>query len=149
MESLPWRDICTSICIAALLTIAQIWKQIKCSSIKKIVCVCVYMRSGKMKVLVDQLCPTYSCHSMDCRPPVSCLWNSPGKNTGVGCHSLLQRIFLTQVSNLGLLHCRQILYELSHQGNIYIYLIIYIYMYLIIIIYILNYIYIYILWNII
>ena len=37
-------------------------------------------------------------------------WDSPGKNTGVGCHSLLQRIFPTQESNPGLLHCRQILY---------------------------------------
>ena len=35
-------------------------------------------------------------------------WDSPGKNTGVGCRSLLQGIFLTQGSNLGLLHCRQI-----------------------------------------
>ena len=36
-------------------------------------------------------------------------WDFPGKNTGVGCHFLLQRIFLTQGSNLGLLHCRQTL----------------------------------------
>ena len=40
-----------------------------------------------------------------------CPWNSPGKNTGVGCHSLLQGVFLTQGSNLGLLHCRQTLYH--------------------------------------
>ena len=39
----------------------------------------------------------------------------PGKNTGMGCHALLQRIFLTQGSNLGLLHCRQILYHLSYK----------------------------------
>ena len=44
-------------------------------------------------------------------------WNSPGKNTGVGIHSLLQGIFLTQRSNIGLPHCRQILYHLSHQGS--------------------------------
>jgi len=44
-------------------------------------------------------------------------YSSPGKNTGVGCHSLLQLIFLTQGSNPGLLHCRQILYCLSHQGS--------------------------------
>ena len=37
------------------------------------------------------------------------------KNTGVGCHSLLQGIFLTQESNLGLPHCRQILDHQSHQ----------------------------------
>ena len=35
-----------------------------------------------------------------------CPWDSPGKDTGVGCHSLLQWIFPTQGSNLGLLHCR-------------------------------------------
>ena len=38
-----------------------------------------------------------------------CPWNSPGKNTGVGCHSLLQGIFPTRGSNLGLRHCKQIL----------------------------------------
>ena len=43
-----------------------------------------------------------------------CPWNSPGKNIGVDCHSLLQGIFLTQGSNLSLLHCRRILYHLSH-----------------------------------
>ena len=42
------------------------------------------------------------------------LWNSPGKNTGEGTHSLLQRIFSTQRLKLGLLHCRQVLYHLSH-----------------------------------
>ena len=44
-----------------------------------------------------------------------CLWDSPGKNTGVGCHFLLQGILLTQESNPGLLHCRQILYLLSKE----------------------------------
>ena len=46
-----------------------------------------------------------------------CPWNFPGKNTGVGCHSLLQGIFPTQGSNPGLLHYRQILYYPSHQGS--------------------------------
>ena len=40
------------------------------------------------------------------------------KNTRMGCHSLLQRIFLTQGSNPGFLHCRQVLYHHSHQGNL-------------------------------
>ena len=39
------------------------------------------------------------------------------KNTGVGNLSLLQRIFLTQELNQGLLHCRQILYQLSYEGS--------------------------------
>ena len=44
-------------------------------------------------------------------------WSSPGHNTGVGSHSLLQGIFSSQGSNPGLPHCRQILYQLSHQGS--------------------------------
>ena len=43
-------------------------------------------------------------------------WDFPGKNTGVGCHFLLQEIFPTQGLNTGPLHCRQTLYHLSHQG---------------------------------
>ena len=46
-----------------------------------------------------------------------CPWDSPGKNTGVGCHALLQSIFPTQGSNPGLSYCRQIFYHLSHQGS--------------------------------
>ena len=42
-------------------------------------------------------------------------WNSPGQNTGVGSLSLLQGIFPTQGLNPGLLHCRRILYQLSHR----------------------------------
>ena len=45
-----------------------------------------------------------------------CPWDFPGKSTGVGCHFLLQGTFPTQGLNLGLLHCRQILYWLSCQG---------------------------------
>ena len=44
-------------------------------------------------------------------------WNSPGQNTEVSSLSLLHRIFPTQGLNTGLLHCRQILYQLSHQGS--------------------------------
>ena len=44
-------------------------------------------------------------------------WSSPGQNTGVGSLSLLQRIFPTQGSNPGLLHCRRILYQLSHKRS--------------------------------
>ena len=46
-----------------------------------------------------------------------CPWDFPGKDTGVGCHFLLQGIFPTQGSNLGLLPCRQILYWLSYKGS--------------------------------
>ena len=44
-------------------------------------------------------------------------WNSPGQSTGVGSCPLLQEIFTIQGSNPGLPHCRQILYQLSHQGS--------------------------------
>ena len=55
---------------------------------------------------------------MDCSPSGSFVHgDSPGKNTGVGCHAFLQGIFLAQGSNPGLPHCRQILYQLSHQGS--------------------------------
>ena len=67
----------------------------------------------KVKVLVALLCPTL-CHLMDCCLPDSCPWEYLGKNTGVGCHFLLHGIFPTQESNQNLLHCRQILYHLSH-----------------------------------
>ena len=49
------------------------------------------------------------------------IWQSmefSGQNTGEGSHSLLQGIFLTQEWNPGLLHCRWILYCLSHQGSL-------------------------------
>ena len=55
----------------------------------------------KVKVLVAQ--------------SILCPWNSQGKKNRVGCHSILQGIFLTQGLNLGLLHCRHILYPLNHQ----------------------------------
>ena len=61
-----------------------------------------------MKVLVAHLCLTL------CNPMV-CPWNALGKNTGVGCHSFLQGIFLPQESYQGLLFCRQSLYHLSYQ----------------------------------
>ena len=53
---------------------------------------------------------------MDCSPPGSSV-HSPGKYTGVGCHVFHQGIFPTLRSNSGLLHCRWILYCLSHQGS--------------------------------
>ena len=46
-------------------------------------------------------------------------WSSPGQNAGEGSLSLLQGIFLTQELNQGLLHCRQILYQLSYQGSVF------------------------------
>ena len=67
--------------------------------------------------LVAQSCPTL-CDpwTVACQAPLF-MGDSPGKNTGVGFHVLLQGIFPTQESNLALLHCRQILYCPSSQGS--------------------------------
>ena len=57
---------------------------------------------------------------MDCSPPVSfCPWDFPGKNTNVGCHFLLQGIFLTQGSNPSLLRWQVDSLLLSHQGSLF------------------------------
>ena len=67
--------------------------------------------------LVAQSCPTL-CDPMDCSPPGSAVHgDSLGKKIGVGCHSLLQRIFPTQGSNPRLPHCTWILYHLSYQRS--------------------------------
>ena len=67
--------------------------------------------------LVSQSCPTF-CDLTDCSPPGSSVHgDSPGNNTGVGCHALLQGIFPTQGSNPRLPHCRWSLHHLSHQGS--------------------------------
>ena len=55
---------------------------------------------------------------MDCSPPGSSVHgDSSGKDTRVGCHALFQVIFSTQGLNPGVLHCRQILYRLSHRES--------------------------------
>ena len=78
---------------------------------KPLIPVCVVL------CLEAQSFPTL-CDSIDCSPPGSSAQrDSPGKNTGVGCHALFQQIFPTQRSNPSLPHCRWILYHLSHQGS--------------------------------
>ena len=70
--------------------------------------------------------PSSLCLSSEVKVAQSCLTlynpidsprSSPGQNIGVGSLSLLQGIFPTQGSNPGLLHCRRILYQLSHKGS--------------------------------
>ena len=68
--------------------------------------------------LVAQSCPTLY-NPMDWSLPGSSVHgNSPGNNTGVGCHAVLLGIFPTQGLNPDLLHCRWILYQLNHQGSL-------------------------------
>ena len=77
----------------------------------------IRMVSSAYLCLVAQSCLTI-CNPMDCSPPGSSVHgDSPGKNTGVGCHALLQGIFPTQGMNPGLPLCVQILCHLSHQGS--------------------------------
>ena len=74
-------------------------------------------RIAESIVLSPSVVPTL-CDPMDCSPPGSSVHlDSPGKNTGVGCHVLLQGIIPSQGLNPGLPHCRRILYSLSHQGR--------------------------------
>ena len=88
------------------------WQEV-CYSLPACVCVCLLNCS----VMSDYLWP----HGL-WPTRLLCPWDSPGKNTGVGCHSPLQGIIPTQGSNLGLLHCRWILYCWSHQGAYVYYL---------------------------
>ena len=76
----------------------------------------VCMRSECVCLLVAQLCLTV-CNPTDCSSPGSSVYGIFHARTGVGCHSLLQGIFPTQASNPCVLHCWQILYNLSHQGS--------------------------------
>ena len=59
---------------------------------------------------IEPRSPTLQADSLPAEP------QGKPENTGVGSLSLLQQIFLTQESNWGLLHCRQILYQLSSEG---------------------------------
>ena len=71
-----------------------------------------------MLCLVTQSYTTL-CDPMDFSlPGSSVLRDSPGKNTEMGCHALLQGIFPTQGLKPGLLPCKWILYRLSHQGSL-------------------------------
>ena len=78
-----------------------------------------YLREGVLlAVSITQSCVTLRDPTATHPPRLARFlypWDSPSKNTGKGCHSLLQKIFLTQGSDLGLLHCGQILYSLSYR----------------------------------
>ena len=73
-------------------------------------------RKYNVKVLVFQSC-LILCDPMDCSPPDLCPCDSPGKDTEVGCHLLLQGIFPTQGLNLGLASLRADSLPQSHQGS--------------------------------
>ena len=90
----------------------------------------LYSRDSVIMCSVTQLCLTL-CDPMDCSPPGSSVHgDSSGKNTGVGCHALLQGLFATQRSNPGLPPGRWILYHLSHRGSPFSYTYIHTYIYI-------------------
>ena len=111
------RDTCTPMFIAALFIIARTWKQPRCPSadewIRKLWCIysmeyyscrfILHLVPARMCAKLVQSCLT-RCNPTDCSPAkLLCPWDSPGKNTGVGCHFLLQQITPTQGWNPSLL----------------------------------------------
>ena len=72
--------------------------------------------------LVAKSCPTLLCPYGLYATRLLCPWDSPGKNTGVGCRFLLQDLFLTQELNLSLLHWQMESIPLSHHASMYIYI---------------------------
>ena len=88
-----------------------------CSHATKLSYLNVFWNIACVRAKLSQFCPTLC----DCSPPGSSVHgDSPGKNTGRGCHALLQGIFPTQELNpclWRLLPFRQVLYPLSHLGN--------------------------------
>ena len=72
-----------------------------------------------IKLLVAQSCPTLYDPMKYSLPYSSVHEIFPGKDTGMGCRFFLQGIFPNQGLNLGLLHCRQILYRLSYKGSLF------------------------------
>ena len=90
--------------------------------IRVCVCVCVLLNHFTVHLKLKQHCKSTMKESeSESHSVVSDSFGphgiSPGQNTGVGSLSLLQRLFPTQGSNPGLPHCRQILYQLKHQGS--------------------------------
>ena len=114
----PWIAACQ-----ASLSITNSWSSLRLLSIESVMPTS-HLILLVLSILLAKVLVTWS-HPILCDPTdyslpgssVHGIKNSPGKNTGVDCHSLLQGIFLTQGANPGLLHCRQILYHLSHQGS--------------------------------
>ena len=99
---IPWSLLTPCSCLTVyLFSFSSFWYPSCC-------CVCLVMSD--------------SCNPIDCQSPrlsarLLHLWDSPGENTGAGCHFHLQGISLTQESNPGLLHCRQTFYWLSYEGS--------------------------------
>ena len=79
----------------------------------------VVLSTGNNLVSVSSCCLVVRvfCDPTDCSPRILCPWNFPGKNTGAGCHFLVQGIFLTQGWNPCVSHWQADSLPLSHQGS--------------------------------
>ena len=108
---LKWLSSSSNTLIAA--TIGWIWRRVTFSLFLKPAYVCYYANCCLLFSRVWIFATSWL-------QPASflCPWDSPGKNTGVGCHFLLQGIFPTQGLNLCLLHWQKVSLPLSHQGNL-------------------------------
>ena len=97
----------SSLCLCVCVCVCEREREREC------VCVCVCVCDRKQERETESVCVCV----LTLQPPqlqsarLLCPWDFPVKNTGMGCHFLLQGIFLTQESNPHLLHCRQILYR--------------------------------------
>ena len=108
------------LCAILMLGLPPAWHDVR--GILSLTCRCICKYTGEIVLLVGicacsvtHLCPTL-CNPMDCSPPGSSVHGDfPGKNTGLGCHFLLQEIFPTQRSNPRLLHQQVDSLSLSHQ----------------------------------
>ena len=77
---------------------------------------CAVIKTCAVCVSCSVLCDSLQPHGLQ-PTRLLCPWDSPGKNTGVDSHALLQGIFPNQRSNPGLLHCKRILYQLSYHRS--------------------------------
>ena len=92
-------------------THTALWRGLCEEQISVCVCVCVHAHALSLSVVSDSVTPWTVANRL------LCLWDSPGKNTGLGCHFLLQGIFPTQELNPCLLHWQVDSSPLSHLGN--------------------------------
>ena len=107
-----WQKIKNSFVVSSILGVSKMSTTGMCIQYNHPTLECACRAVLSLSVVSDSLRP------VDCSPPSSFVHgDSPGKNTGVGGHALLQGIIPIQGSNPGLPHCRQILYQLNHQGT--------------------------------
>ena len=98
--------ICPSVSPISLVPpLLSLWLTLYC-----VLSICPILAPWKWNVSCSILSESLQPHGLQ-PTRVLCPWNSPSKNAGVGCHSFLQGIFLTQGSNPGLPHCSQVLYH--------------------------------------